>query len=166
MRLWVEAPILPKKKKKVNPSTTKRKKLEVILGELYANSKSAFTLLSTTLGNSRIQFYHILCECVCVWYWGLNSGPSPWATELLHQPYFCEGFFEIVSCKLFALAGFQLRSCWSLSVSWVARITGMSHQCQASNMTFSLFLEERKVYYTSGPAPGYLQNDAGRNVTS
>jgi hypothetical protein len=27
-----------------------------------------------------------------VWYWSLNSGPSPWA---LHQPYFCEGFFKI-----------------------------------------------------------------------
>jgi hypothetical protein len=41
-------------------------------------------------------------------YWGLNSG----STHLgpLHQPFFCEGFFEIGSHKLFAQAGFKPRS--------------------------------------------------------
>jgi hypothetical protein len=46
------------------------------------------------------------------------GGTGAWTQGLhlepLHQPYFCERFFEIGSCKLFALAGFKLRSSWSL----------------------------------------------------
>jgi hypothetical protein len=34
--------------------------------------------------------------------------------EPLHQPYFCEGFFETGSHKLFAQAGFKPQSSWSL----------------------------------------------------
>jgi hypothetical protein len=45
-------------------------------------------------------------------YWGLNSGPLPWA---LHQPSFLViGFFEIGSWELFAWAGFELQFSWSL----------------------------------------------------
>jgi hypothetical protein len=42
-----------------------------------------------------------------VWTQGLHLEP-------LHQPYFCEGIFEIGSCELFAHAGFQPPSIWSL----------------------------------------------------
>jgi hypothetical protein len=42
-----------------------------------------------------------------VWTQGLHFEP-------LHQPYFCEGFFEIGSFELFAWAGFKPRSSWSL----------------------------------------------------
>jgi hypothetical protein len=34
--------------------------------------------------------------------------------EPLHQPYLCEGFFEIGSQELFAQARFELWSSWSL----------------------------------------------------
>jgi hypothetical protein len=47
--------------------------------------------------------------------------------ELLCQPFFVLCFFKIGFCELFAQAGFEL---WS---SWVDRITGMSHWCQARN---------------------------------
>jgi hypothetical protein len=60
-------------------------------------------------------------------YWGLNSGPSPWATP---PALFGEEFFGIGSHELFTWAGFEP---WSLmiSASWVARITGVSCQCPA-----------------------------------
>jgi hypothetical protein len=60
-----------------------------------------------------------VCVCVCVWYWGLNSGPLPWATP--SAQFFVVGFFEIGSHELFAWAGLQLWSSWSLW-SWVARL--------------------------------------------
>jgi hypothetical protein len=44
-------------------------------------------------------------------YWGLNSGPRPWATPWAP---FVKGFFQIGSCKLFAQAGFEPWSFWSL----------------------------------------------------
>jgi hypothetical protein len=47
-----------------------------------------------------------VCVCVCVWYWRLNSGPTPWATP---SALFCDFFFKIGSCKLFAKAGFEPR---------------------------------------------------------
>jgi hypothetical protein len=48
--------------------------------------------------------------------------------EPLHQPYFCEGCFEIRSCKLFA-QGWLQTVILLISAPWVARITGMSHWC-------------------------------------
>jgi hypothetical protein len=44
-------------------------------------------------------------------YWGLNTRPSPWVTP---PALFCEGFFKIGSLKLFAQAGFEPQSSWSL----------------------------------------------------
>jgi hypothetical protein len=47
--------------------------------------------------------------------------------EPLHQPCFCEGFFETGSCR-------TICPCWLwtlvllISASWVTRITGVSHQ--------------------------------------
>jgi hypothetical protein len=56
-----------------------------------------------------------------LWYWGLNSGPIPWATP---PALFCDGFLflffffcffcEIGSHKLFAQAGFKPQFSWSL----------------------------------------------------
>jgi hypothetical protein len=37
-------------------------------------------------------------------YWGLTLGLH---LEPLHQPYFCEGFFKLGSCELFAWVGFN-----------------------------------------------------------
>jgi hypothetical protein len=47
-----------------------------------------------------------------LWYWGLNSGShacqaDPLSLEPLHQPFFVLGIFNIGSCELFTLAGFE-----------------------------------------------------------
>jgi hypothetical protein len=66
------------------------------------------------------------------------SGNGAWTQGFhlkpLHQPYFCDGFFEIDFRELFSRAGFKL---WSLliSASWVARIIGVSHWHPAPNNT-------------------------------
>jgi hypothetical protein len=46
--------------------------------------------------------------------WGTGAWTQSLHLEPLHQPYFCEGFFEMESHNLFAKAGFELRSSWSL----------------------------------------------------
>jgi hypothetical protein len=62
--------------------------------------------------------------------------------EPLHQPpppatIFCDGFFEIESWELFALCWF-----WAMilliSVSWVARNTGVSHWHLAALVIFEI----------------------------
>jgi hypothetical protein len=58
---------------------------------------------------NHIFFIHFFL--IFLWYWDLNSGPSPWATP---PALFCEGFFEIGSLELFAWADFEQRSYWSL----------------------------------------------------
>jgi hypothetical protein len=45
----------------------------------------------------------IFC-CCCCWYWGLNLGPTPWATPLAQ--FFCEGFF-------------QDRVLWTIFLGWL-----------------------------------------------
>jgi H+/Cl- antiporter ClcA len=72
-----------------------------------------------------------------LWYWGLNSGPTPWATP---PALFVFSIIKIGSHELFAQAGFEL---WS---SWVARIVGMSHQCPA----FFLFFLPFSLLFLSG----------------
>jgi hypothetical protein len=59
----------------------------------------------------------------CLRYWGLNSGPTPWATS----PALCfDGIFQDRVSK--NLLGQALNCNSPVSASWVARITGMSHQ--------------------------------------
>jgi hypothetical protein len=65
---------------------------------------------------------------LCFWqYWGLNSGPMPWATP---PSLFCKGFFQDSISQ-------TICPCWPqtlillICASWVARITGMSHWCLA-----------------------------------
>jgi hypothetical protein len=52
-----------------------------------------------------------------LWYWGLNSRPTPWASPPALS------LFEIGSYELFAQAGFEPQSSWS--ASWVARTVGI-----------------------------------------
>jgi hypothetical protein len=59
-------------------------------------------------------------------YWGLNSGPSPWATP--PTLFFCEGFFKIVSHRTLC-PGWLRTANFLISASWVAKITGVSHWC-------------------------------------
>jgi hypothetical protein len=62
-------------------------------------------------------FYFIL------WYWGLNSGPTPWATPPI---LFLKGFFEIGSGGTICLSWLQTLI---LLISDLARITSMINQC-------------------------------------
>jgi hypothetical protein len=54
-------------------------------------------------------------------YWGLNSGPTPWATL---PALFCEGLFQNRVSNY--LPGISLTVTVLISASWVAGITGMS----------------------------------------
>jgi hypothetical protein len=81
-------------------------------------------------------------------YWGLNSGPSPWATPSAH---FCDGvFWDRVS--------WTICPCWLqttillISVSWVARITGVSHWCLA---VWGSFIEILYTYHRISPLKVY-----------
>jgi hypothetical protein len=61
--------------------------------------------------------------CLFLWYWGLKSGPTLWATP---PALFDDGFFQdrvsrtICPCWLWTMI-------LLISASWVVRITGMSH---------------------------------------
>jgi hypothetical protein len=50
--------------------------------------------------------------CLFLWYWGLNSGSSLWATP--EAQFFVMGILEIGSHELFAQAGLKPWSSWSL----------------------------------------------------
>jgi hypothetical protein len=62
-----------------------------------------------------------------LWYWGLNSGPTPWATP--PALFLWTVFWDRVS-KTICLGWLQTSSLL-ISASWVAGITGMSHQRRA-----------------------------------
>jgi hypothetical protein len=65
-------------------------------------------LTSCKATNYLISKMYIFCVCgTGVWTQGLHLKP-------LHQPFFVKAFFEIGSCKLFAQAGFNPWSSWSL----------------------------------------------------
>jgi hypothetical protein len=58
-------------------------------------------------------------------YWGLNSGPSLWATA---PALFCDGlFWNRVPWTI--CPGWLQTVILLISASWVARITGVSHRC-------------------------------------
>jgi hypothetical protein len=59
-------------------------------------------------------------------YWGLNSGPSPWTTL---PALFVMGIFEIGLSNY--CPGWLQTMILLISVSWLTRITGVSHWCPA-----------------------------------
>jgi hypothetical protein len=66
-----------------------------------------------------------------LWCWSLNSGPTSWATLAL----FCNGFFwDRVLWTI--CVGWLWTEILLISASWVARMTGVSHQ----HLTDSLFI--------------------------
>jgi hypothetical protein len=56
----------------------------------------------------------------------LNSGPTPWVTP---PALFCNGLFLRCGLVSYFSLGWLRTSIFLISASWVARITGMSHQC-------------------------------------
>jgi hypothetical protein len=70
----------------------------------------------------RIPFMYLFIYLLL--YWGMNSGPSPWATLLA---LFCDGYF--LYRVLWTICLDWLRTLILLvSAFWVARIIGVSHQ--------------------------------------
>jgi hypothetical protein len=63
--------------------------------------------VSIWVSNETEQLFFSFFGGTGAWTQGLHIKP-------LHQPYFCEGFFKIGSQELFAWAGFEPRSSWSL----------------------------------------------------
>jgi hypothetical protein len=78
---------------------------------------------------------------VCVCYWGLNSGPSPWATP--PALFLWRVFWDRVLWTI--CPGWPRTVILLISASWVARITGMSHwhlayECIFLNLKFYLIM--------------------------
>jgi hypothetical protein len=69
---------------------------------------------------------------VCVWYWSLNSGPTPWATL---PATFYDGFFWDRILQTIC-PGWLWTSLLLTSASWVDRMTDMSHQCSENHWSF------------------------------
>jgi hypothetical protein len=65
------------------------------------------------------------------WYWGLNSGPSPWATP---PALFLWRVFEISAWTV--CPGWLQNMILLISDYWVARITGVSHWHLANFLHF------------------------------
>jgi hypothetical protein len=59
-----------------------------------------------------------------LWYWGLNSRPSPWTTL---PDLFCEGFFFPDTVSWTICLAWLWTAILLISASWVARITS-THQ--------------------------------------
>jgi hypothetical protein len=59
-----------------------------------------------------------------LWYWGLNSGPTPWATPsalFLVMGFFWDRVLQTIC------SGWLWTVILLISASWVARVTGVSH---------------------------------------
>jgi hypothetical protein len=79
-----------------------------------------------------------------LWYWGLNSGPSPWVTSPAPPPpfSFVKVFFEIGSCELLAWAGFEPQSSWSPPLEMV----GLQVWATSIQMLFSIEIRSCKLF--------------------
>jgi hypothetical protein len=82
---------------------------------------------------------HLQILFIYLWYWGLNSGPMIWATP---PALFCDGFFQDRVSQTICPEGLQTTATVLLMfASWIARITGTSHQCLAHWFCFVLFFK-------------------------
>jgi hypothetical protein len=77
----------------------------------WAVKSEKHSLISLELA-SEILFNLFIYLFIYLQYWGLNSGPSPWATP--PAQIFVISIFERGSCELFAQFSFKLQSSWSL----------------------------------------------------
>jgi hypothetical protein len=82
-----------------------------------------FLSMSMSLGGGgKSLYFKYYCPfCVCVWYWGLNSGPSPWATP--PALFLWRVFRDRVSQTI--CLGWLWTMILLISASWVARIIGI-----------------------------------------
>jgi hypothetical protein len=82
------------------------------------------------------EINHILYQLSeFLWYWGLNTGPTSRATS---PALFCDGYFQDrISWTIFP--DWLWTEILLISASWVARITGMSHQHLATFWKFDRY---------------------------
>jgi hypothetical protein len=78
-----------------------------------------------------------------LWYWGLNSGSTPWA--ILPALFLWRVLWDRVSWTI--CQGWLWTVILLISASWVARITGMSHHCPANKAFW--WLENDSFSYPS-----------------
>jgi hypothetical protein len=94
---------------------------------MLSDSSSSFFFLSHHYHHCHLMhniFYLVkLNDNSFLQYWGLNSGPSPWA---IYQSFFCDRFFQD-RLSWTICPGWLWTAIHLISVSWVARIIGMSH---------------------------------------
>jgi hypothetical protein len=69
-----------------------------------------------------------------LWYWSLNSGPSPWVTP---PALFLWRVFQDRISQTVCLARLPT-VILLISASWVARIAGVSHRCPAWRKLFGV----------------------------
>jgi hypothetical protein len=74
-----------------------------------------------------------------LWCWSLNSGPTPQATP--PALFLCDGFFQDRVTGTIHL-GWLWTSILLISASWVAGITGMSHQLSSFLVCFLTYSSE------------------------
>jgi hypothetical protein len=86
-------------------------------------------------------FYFVLL--LFLWYWGLNSGPTPWATPL--TTFWDGAFQDKVSWTIFP--GWLCTMILLISASWVARIIGVSHWCLAG---YCIICHWNEIFVDSG----------------
>jgi hypothetical protein len=98
----------------------------------YMSEKKKHVLLSFSLviDFRLVGFFGFL---VFWWYWGLNSGLTPWATP---PALFCVVFFQDRVSQTICTSWLQTEI-YLISASWVAGITGMSHR-HLSRLQFSV----------------------------
>jgi hypothetical protein len=90
-----------------------------------------------------LMCYRLDCQLLDFWgmdffflqYWGLNSGPSPWAT--LPALFLWRDFQDRVLRTLFL--GWLQTLILLISVSWVGRIIGVSHGSPARSRSWGLW---------------------------
>jgi hypothetical protein len=89
-----------------------------------------------------------------VWYWGLNSGPTPWTTP---PTLLCEGSHGTICPGWLGTAiprNYLPRLASNrnplISASWVARITGVSHQCPAHVSRLNIWTNAQPCSWKKG----------------
>jgi hypothetical protein len=121
---------------------------------IFTHFISSFTLVLSQVSSPNLFYIPVFhCSNVCFYYlfwgvvfwllWGLNSGTHLgrccYCLSHSTSPFLLSGFFEAESCKLFA-RGWLQSMILLISASWVATITGMSHQHPEIVYYFSVWI--------------------------
>jgi hypothetical protein len=82
-------------------------------------------LIVVSLAEVRWNLNVVWFFCLFFQYWGLNSGPTLWATP---SALFCDGLLFKIGSRGTVCPGWLQTAILLISASWVAMITGVTHQ--------------------------------------